>query len=425
MVSAGRLGGMRDKDLYATILGLQAPWQVSDVQLLPKAQEVHVFLSTSGGSQHRCPQCDRLCPGYDSRRRQWQHLDTCQFKTLLVAEVPRIECSEHGVVQIAVPWAEPGSGFTALMEALIIDWLQEASTAAVARLMRLTWDQIDGVMQRAVKRGLARRTPHVAREIGVDETSFQKRHEYVTVVCDLRNGHALHVADGRNREALDSFFQGLAPSQLSAIESVAMDMCPAYIRSTLHHVPGAVDKIAFDRFHVAQHLGRAVNDVRKQEHRRLLDVSGESVLTRTRYLWLENPENMTRDRRARFNELRDSDLQVAKAWAIKENARHLWLYSTRTWALKAWKAWLGWALRCKLQPMRRAALTIKEHLWGIINATVLRVTNAASESLNSKIQWLKKNACGFRNRDRFRNAIYFHCGGLQLYPAQLLTHTSS
>jgi transposase len=79
--------------------------------------------------------------------------------------------------------------------------------------------------------------------------------------------------------------------------------------------------------------------------------------------------------------------------------------------------------RCRLEPMKRAAATIREHLWGIINAIVLKVTNAAGESINAKIQWLKKNACGFRNRERFRNAIYFHCGDLDLYPATLSTHT--
>jgi len=173
---------MRDKELYAAILGLQGPWQVTEVTLDPKAEEVRVVIEAVAGTRFSCPQCKQPCPGYDTRRRSFRHLDTCQFKTILEADVPRIRCSEHGVLQIDIPWAEPNSGFTALMEALIIDWLQEASILAAARRMGLTWDQIDGVMQRAVRRGLERRKLEAIRQVGVDETSFQRRHEYVTVV---------------------------------------------------------------------------------------------------------------------------------------------------------------------------------------------------------------------------------------------------
>lgn len=118
-----------------------------------------------------------MCRGYDRRPREWRHLDTCQSKTILVADVPRVECPEHGVVTVKVPWAEPGSGFTALFEALVIDWLKEASTLAVSRQMKLSWNAIDGIMPRAFNRGLKRRAVHAPRQIGVDETPFRKRHD--------------------------------------------------------------------------------------------------------------------------------------------------------------------------------------------------------------------------------------------------------
>ena len=128
---------------------------------------------------------------------------------------------------------------------------------------------------------------------------------------------------------------------------------------------------------------------------------------------------LNEEHRANFDELKASTLRVARAWAIKETARGLWGYVRRGWALKAWRRWLAWAFRSQLAPMRKAARVIKNNLWGILNAVVLKVTNATSESLNAKIQWVKKNACGFRNRERFRTAIYFHCGGLDLYPRPL------
>ena len=147
---------MRDKELYAQILGIKSPWIVSRVELVLSAGEVTVHVEQAPGAKQYCPICAKVSPGYDSRPRRWRHLDTCQYKTILVADVPRVQCPEHGVVTVAVPWAEPGSGYTALFEALVIDWLQEASTAAVSRLMRLSWNAIDGMMQRAVKRGLSR-----------------------------------------------------------------------------------------------------------------------------------------------------------------------------------------------------------------------------------------------------------------------------
>jgi transposase len=163
---------MHDIGLYAAILGIKAPWQVTAVDLQLKEEEVRVIVATKPGTRWACPSCGKPCPGYDTRRRSWRHLDTCQFKTFVVADVPRVECGEHGVVQIEVPWADPSAGFTALMESLIIDWLKEASITAVSRRMRLSWHEIDGVMQRAVRRGLARRKLEAIERIGVDETSF-------------------------------------------------------------------------------------------------------------------------------------------------------------------------------------------------------------------------------------------------------------
>lgn len=413
-----------NQELYATILGIRSPWFVTQVDVRPKAEEVTVTIAARADVPHACPSCGKRCPGYDTRRRSWRHLDTCQFKTIVVADIPRVECSEHGVLQIGVPWAEPGSGFTALMESLIIDWLLEASILAVSRCMRLTWDEIDGVKQRAVKRGLERRELEDIRRVGVDETSFQKRHEYVTVVSDLERGRVLYVADDRTSESLDGFWGLLSPEQLRAIEAVAMDMWPAYERSTMDHVENARSKICFDRFHVAGSLNNAVNAVRKQEHRELA-AQGAGVLKGTKFVWLQNPENMSPVRREQFDQLRESSLKTGRAWAIKDAARWLWSYVYRGWAVKAWERWIDWAMRSRLEPIKEVARTISNRLWGILNAIALNVTNATAESHNAKIQWIKKKACGYRNRERFRNAIYFHLGGLDLYPASLATHTKA
>lgn len=409
---------MRDKDLYAQILGIKSPWQVIEVELALAAGDVKVYVEHDPGVAQHCPTCGKVSPGYDKRRREWRHLDTCQYRTLLVADVPRVSCQEHGVVTLGVPWAEPGSGFTALFEALIIDWLKEASISAVARQFQMSWNAIDGVMQRAVRRGLARREQQAPTHLSVDETAYRKGHDYVTVVTDQDRGCVVHVADDRKKESLNSYYYMLTEQQKSGIESIAMDMWPAYINTTLEAIPGASEKIAFDKFHVAKYLGAAVDKVRKQEHR-ALQQQGDSVLTGSKYRWLTNPYNMDRQRWNAFAALRESTLKTARAWGIKELAMSLWHYVSRTWAERAWRSWLSWAMRSRLEPIKEVARTIRSHLWGIINAIVLGVHNGHAESINSRIKMIKTRSCGFRNKARFCNAIYFHLGGLDLYPKAL------
>jgi transposase len=101
---------------------------------------------------------------------------------------------------------------------------------------------------------------------------------------------------------------------------------------------------------------------------------------------------------------------------MKETAANLWGYVTRGHAHNAWMKLINWMRRSKLEPMKKLALTLKRYLWGVLNAIVHGVTNATSEAINGRIQWIKKTACGFRNRDRFREAILFHLGGLELMP---------
>ena len=408
---------MRDKDLYSKILGIEAPWKVIDIELDQGDREVRVHLANEE-ARPLCPECGKACPGYDHRRRRWRHLDTCQYQTILVADVPRIECSEHGVLQVRVPWGEPDSRFTALMEALAIDWLKEASISAVSRMLRLSWKEVATIQDRSVQRGLSRRALTLPTQLGVDETSFQKRHEYVTVVCDRSRNVVVHVADGRGRETLEDFLKPFPEESREKVESVTMDMWAGFIAAAEAQIPGAESKIAYDKFHVAQHLSQAVDKVRREEHRSLL-AAGSDALKKTKYLWLKNPESLSPERRETLEGLRSCALKTARAWGLKELAMSLWHYRHRGWARKAWQKWYSWAIRSRLEPIRKVARMVRTHLEGILNAIVLGVTNARAEGINAKIQWLKFNARGFRNRDRFRTAIYFHLGGLDLYPEGL------
>jgi len=332
-----------------------------------------------------------------------------------MADMPRVECEEHGVVTVEVPWAEPGSGFTALFEALVIDWLKTAAVSAVAERLRLSWNAVDGIMQRAVRRGLSRREAMAPKRLSVDETSYRKGHDYITVVTDQSSGTVLHVAEDRVTASLGSFYEQLDEDQRSGIEAVCMDMWPAYIKATRAAVPDADQKIAFDRFHVAQYLGKGVDQVRRDEHRQLVK-SGDQLLKGTKYQWLRNRANMSWHQQRAFTTLRQSSLKTARAWAMKEFAAQLWHYQHRTWAVKGWKRLINWMVRSRLAPMKKVAGTLKNYLWGIINAVILKADNSFAESINSRIKTVKVRARGFRNKRRFRDAIYFHLGGLELYP---------
>lgn len=406
---------MNDKQLYAQILGVSAPWRVVGVDLRLGEGEVEVTVVRDQAGT-TCPECGRTCPGYDTRRRQWRHLDTCQYRTILAADVPRVECQEHGVKQIDVPWAAPGSRFTLLFECLVINWLREASLQAVARMMKLSWDQVDGVMARAVRRGLDRRELTPPRAIGVDEKAFKRRQDYVTIVSDIDRRRVLHVADGRKKEALLGFYDQFTVSDLAKLRVVAMDMWGPYVSATQERVPGADKKIAFDKFHIVKHLLDGVDKVRRTENRELCQI-GDRTLVGTKYYWLENPLYMSEKRFDEFEAIRKASLRTARAWAMNDAASALWYGSRhRPTITRRWKEWLKWPPRSRLEPMAKVGRMIKKHLWGIVNAIVHGVTNAAAEGFNSVVQKLKGRACGFRNRERFKNAIYFHLGGLDLYP---------
>jgi transposase len=406
---------MKDTQLYSQILGIQKPWKVTSVNVSLADDEVEVHVQ-HGSGKLKCPKCEQVCPGYDRRCRRWRHLDTCQLKTVLVADVPREECKEHGVVTVDFPWAESGSGFTAVFEALVIDWLKTAAVSAVAERLRLSWNAVDGIMQRAVRRGLSRREALAPKRLSVDETAYRKGHDYITVVTEQESATVLHVAEDRLTSSLGSFYEQLDADQLNGIGVVCMDTWPAYIKATREAIEDADRKIAFDRFHVAQYLGKGVDQVRRDEHRQFLK-AGDQQLKGTKYQWLRNPASMSWHQRRAFTSLRNSTLKTACAWTMKDFAAQLWHYQYRTLAMKGWKRPINWMSRSRLAPMKKVAATLKNHLWGIINAVVLKADNSPAESINSRIKTVKTRARGFRNKQRFRDAIYFHLGGLQLYPA--------
>lgn len=414
---------MNDIELYKNILGVRDPWEVTSVQLDLKGNTVTIKVEYAKDKNPHCPECKFEASVYDHRIRRWRHLDTCQMTTIIECDVPRISCNTHGVKQVAVPWAENNSHFTALFEALVINWLKETSLSGVADLLDLTWDQVAGIQERAVKRGLARREEKPIQNMAIDETSFQKRHEYVTAIYDKDREVIVDILDDRKSETLEKWLLKRPLEHHAAVQTVSMDMWDPYILAVKNVIPDAMDKICFDRFHVAQHLGKAVDKVRAQENRWFIANGKDNPLTKTKHDWLRNSSRTDNRSRRDFMVLTRTTLKTARAWAIKETAAQLWIYSYRGAAEKAWHHLLGWICRCRLEPMKKVGRMIKNYLWGIINAIMFKTSNAIAESKNARIQRVKKMACGFRNRARFRMAILFHLGGLNMMPAALKNNT--
>jgi transposase len=409
---------MRDIELYQILLGLTAPWKVTSVDVNPdiKLRELTVRVEYPRTELLQCPECEEVCPGYDHKIRRWRHLNTMQFKTLIESEVPRVECKVHGVKSIGVHWAEDKSRYTALFEAFTVDVLLAVRSKVQAeQLTGLSWEQVDLIMDRSVSRGMERREIEALRYVGIDEKSFGKGHNYASILHDLDGRRVLDVVHGRTLEATNTLWERIPEKQRGQIKAIAMDMWPAYMEAAKAKIPQA--DIVHDKFHCVKELGKAVDTVRKKEHRELkIENQGESVLNKTKHLWLKNPKNWTDLQRKSFEELKIDVLQVGRAWSIAQAFQGFWEYHYAGSALKFFNRWYFWTTHSRLKPVIEAARTLKRHLPGLLTYCKHRITNAAAEGMNSKIQLIKANARGFRNFEKYRIAILFHCGRLDLYP---------
>jgi transposase len=389
---------MRDTDVFQKLLGITQPWVVDQFQFSEKDRFVDVYLGHRSNARFSCPECGRHRPLHDHTPwRMWRHVDSGIYATWVHARVPRVGCPEHGIRQVRVPWALPLARYTTAFERKAIDTLQEADVLGASRLLKLGWDMTWNIMARAVERGQAVKKKRVIAHLGVDEKAVAKRHRYFTLVSDIDRGTVEYIAKDRKKASLDAYYQGLTTKQRQGIQAVAMDMWEPFIESTVEHVSDGRSKIVFDRYHIMTHLSKAVDQVRKQEHRRLL-AEGDDILKRTKYLWLFAEENLPERYEEWFEELKRAHLQTGRAWAIKEALRDLWSYQRKGWALRHWKFWYYWATHSRLKPVVDAARTVERHLDNVLTYLDHRITNATSEGLNSKIQTIKKTLADIATR---------------------------
>ncbi len=264
-----------------------------------------------------------------------------------------------------------------------------------------------------MERGLLRRKIDRLRAVGLDEKSFGAGQDYVSVMTDLDQARVLEVVPGHDTESGCKLWQALPAEQREQVPAAAMDMSAGFAAATRQEAPQAA--IVHDKFHISQMLNDGVNKVRQQEHHQLKK-QGDERLTGSKQLWLYNPENLSDQRFADFQELLKENLKTARAWLHKENFGGFWEQESG-WAAEGYfKRWYASAIRSRLEPIKKVARTLKKHLAELLNYFAYPITNAVTEGLNSKIQQLKANARGFRSFRNYRTRILFFCGKLDLMP---------
>lgn len=409
---------MHDTDLYRHLLGIQEPWRVVNVELDLSDEVVRVYIDFDGAkAAFCCPECGKYANLYDRREtRSWRHLDSCQFKTFLVASLPRVSCRQHSVQTASVFWCEPNSRFTALFERFALDVLQATQVQVrAAQLLRLSPDQVQYLMHRAVARGLQRRDPNqTIAHAGLDEKSFQQRHRYATVLSDLDQARIIDIIENRTQEAATALLSdALTDSQKAGVQSVTMDMWPAFANAQADVLPKA--EIVHDRYHIAGYLNDAVDKTRKDEHRSL-SREEDNTLSNTKYLWLRSEATLSEKQKQSLDALSGLELKTAHVWAFKECFRQFFACRTEYGAHAFFRQWYEAALALGNTHLTKVAKMLNRHLEGLLAYIRHRRTNAAAENLNGQIQRIKTNARGFRRFANFRVAILFFLGKLDLYP---------
>lgn len=413
---------MEMNNFYEQILQLGQDWTVTSSKLNVIDQQVVIDVSY-GSREYKCPECGKHAKLHDHTRvREWRHLDTCQMQTIIRCQIPRVRCGEHKVRTLQVPWAEPHGHFTLFFEAFCIQLLQATQNQTkVCKLLNISHDQLHHIKVRAVNRGMARREKEEIKVVGIDEKSMKRGHHYLSVLGDPKGNRVLEVVENRTQESAEFLIKtALNAEQRKGITCISMDMWKPFEKAAKELLPQA--DVVFDRFHVSQHLGMAVDTTRRQEMRKLLKEDQEKAkdLKNSRFLFLWNMDNIPEHRILSFQAARESAKKTTTVWGMKEVFRSFWDKPTIQSGREYLERWIEEALKEKIPALTKVAKMIQRNAQGILNYLMHKITNASVESLNGRIQQLKTNARGFRSFENYRINILFHLGGLNMLPLKTL-----
>lgn len=407
---------MADKELLTALLHLRDPWYISRIDVDVAKEEAHVTV-THHHDRLPCPSCGKACLVEDHcEDRIIRHLDLWQAKTFIHVGVPRTRCPEHGVLRVALPFAEPGSRFTMAFEERTIATILACQTVQGASdLLRISWEEARGIMERAVERGLDRRAADLIPHLGVDEKAIRKGHRYVTVLTDLDGRRIIEVTPERTKASLVEALKALDSRQIAGVQAISMDMHEPYRQAVAAAFPVPQPAVVHDRFHIVSHANEALNDVRKDEARELA-AAGRDDLTGMRQAILFGAENLPERHEPSIAALKASDLRTAVGYALKENLRRCWNHRLERTARRHFLSWIRWAKRSGLKPFGKVAEMIRTRLDDVVSYFTHPITNGPQEGMNSKLMSVIRAARGYRHHHTFRMAALFFLGGLDMAP---------
>jgi transposase len=405
---------MHDLDLFSAALGLEEPWEVVDVQFDRGRRRLDLRIDFPKGARFRCPECGVSgCKVHDTEPHTWRHLNFFQHEAYLTARVPRVICAEHAVRQVQVPWARERSDFTLLFEALVMALVKEMPVRALAGLVGEHDTKIWRVVHHYVDLAVEAQDLSGIEQLGIDDTSFRRGQDYVSVFCDLDPGErrAVFVTEGRDHQTVEQFAgflkdHGGAPEQIT---EVCQDMSAAYLAGVRDQFENA--QVTFDRYHVKQKLSEAIDTVRRAEAKQ-----HKELLRNTRYLWLKRPENLSEKQLDWLDELLLQPLNTVRAYEQALKFDDFYELRDPAGAEEYLRRWVSEAKASELEPLAQFAEMLESHWSGVIRWHHSRVSNGLLEGLNSLIQAAKRRARGYRSARNYKTMIYLVAGKLQPGP---------
>jgi transposase len=405
---------MEKAEFFQYLLGITSDWEVKEVKVNKEVNEIDIFIEYKLKTAI-CPVTQKICSIYDLREsRRWRHLNIMQYQTYINCRVPRVINEDDKISTIEVPWSDYSQRYTYLFEEAVIKVLQMCKNQTkTARHFEISYDIVSSIMKQAVARGLkARSLETTPVAIGLDEKSFLKGRDFVTVLTDIENGRVLDIERDRTIKAAEQVLnKTFTDTQLKEVKVIVSDMSDAYMNVGKNKTPNAVQ--VADRFHLIKLLNDAVDKTRKQELK-----TEKELLTHSKFALLKRPEHLTDKQKLTFQAIDKANLRTARVWRAKENFRALFGQPDSTHAFISLNTWLQDVKNITLYHLDQTAKAFKRHLQPVINALWHNASNAMAERLNGGIQELKAIAKGFRNYDNFRAAILFHYGKLSIFRSQ-------
>lgn len=408
---------MDELGLFTAALGLSGPWRVVRSEFDAEATLLDLYLDFERGARFTCPAKDCAqghAAVHDTVDKTWRHLDFFQHKALLHARLPRVRCPEHGVRQVEVPWARPGSGFTLLFEALVLTFAAAMPMAKVAQVTREHDTRIWRIVEHHVNAARDQLDCAGVRRVGMDETSARKGQDYISIFADIDARRVVFATEGRCAETVARFAADLTEhgGDPDKVTDTSSDMSTAFISGIRTHLPNAT--MTFDRFHLAAKLSEAIDTVRRTE------VTTRPELKHTRWLWLKNHATLTAKQQGELHQLMRPSAQLATARALRWREDFQAFYDQDpSYAPEYLRRWCYGAKRSRLQPVKDFVTLVEKHWDGIIAWHKNHLSNGLLEGINSLIQAAKARARGYRNKNKMITIVYLTAAKLQL---PTLTH---